>query len=61
MNEKLNLFDKLGYGFYWFAECVKEWYDVVWTNYYDEDEDPAFDFFNHINCNYPLEYRMNQE
>lgn len=60
MNKKLNFFDKLDYGFYWFEVCVEEWYDTVMLGYYDEYEEPAWDFFNHINCNYPLEYRMSR-
>jgi hypothetical protein len=54
----MNFFDKLSYGFYWFEVCVKEWYDAVIIGYYDEDEQPSWDFFCHINCNYPLTYRM---
>jgi hypothetical protein len=54
----MNFFDKLSYGFYWFGICWDEWYDTVMLGYYDEDEQPSWDFFNHINCNYPLTYRM---
>jgi len=54
----MNFFDKLSYGFYWFEVCVKEWYDAVIIGYYDEDEQPSWDFFCHINCNYPLTYRI---
>jgi hypothetical protein len=50
--------DKLGYGLYWFRVCWEEWYDTVMLGYYDEEEHPAWDFFNHINCNYPLTYGM---
>ena len=61
MNEykrPMNFFEKLSYGFYWFNVCFMEWYDTVMLGYYDEDELPSWDFFNHINCNYPLAYRM---
>lgn len=58
MNKKLNFFDKLDYGFYWFGVCWEEWYDTVMLGYYDDFETPSWDFFNHINCNYPLTYRM---
>jgi hypothetical protein len=54
----MNFFDKLSYGLYWFHVCLKEWYDAVIIGYYDEDEQPSWDFFCHINCNYPLTYRM---
>ena len=54
----MNFFDKLSYGFYWFYICAEEWYDTVMLSYYDEDEQPSWEFFNHINCNYPLTYRM---
>jgi hypothetical protein len=54
----MNFFDKLSYGLYWFHVCLKEWYDAVIIGYYDEHEQPSWDFFCHINCNYPLTYRM---
>lgn len=49
---------KVDYGVYWFGVCFREWYDTVVRGDYDMCEYPAWDFFNHINCNYPLEYRL---
>jgi hypothetical protein len=39
-----------------YEEWTKE-NPIDWDTY-DDDEQPAWDFFNHINCNYPLTYRM---
>lgn len=58
MTELLLTYNKLDYGIYWFGVCFREWYDTVVKGSYDDYKDPSWDFFNHINCNYPLEYRF---
>jgi hypothetical protein len=58
VTELMLFYNKLDYGFYWFGVCFREWYDTVLMGEYDHDEHPAWEFFNHINYNYPLEYRL---
>lgn len=48
---------KIDYGVYWFGVCFQEWYDTVIKGQYDLCKEPSWGFFNHINCNFPLEYR----
>jgi len=48
-NRKMNVFEKLHSGWWWFGECFDEW---CWTMTHDDGE-----FFNYIQSDY-IQYEM---